>query len=67
MTANETYQSKREEINARIAVLQAGLEVMDDLQSQNPKDWGFVGNAGHIMDALNDLMEFVEVPVELWK
>lgn len=59
MNATETYQARRQEIDAKIARLQDLLKDMDENQAADPKNWGFAGSAGHVSSELDAILDFI--------
>ena len=64
--AHQTYKAKRDEITHQIDRLLNGLAALDTDHYANPRDWGIVGNAGHVSAALADLLDFIEDKPELY-
>jgi len=54
-TSNELYNEKRKEIEKEIEILKRKLEVMDNEQQKDQKNYGYAGNCGHILEIINDL------------
>ena len=55
MNAHETYTERRKLIEKEIEILKQKLESMDICEKQGPRDWGYSGNAGYILDELQAL------------
>lgn len=60
MKSVEAYRAKKEETKELLSKLQAILEGMDSYQSKDPRDWGIVGDRGHVNEVLRDLVQGYE-------
>jgi hypothetical protein len=60
MTATQTYNKRRTEIDDLLIAIKSGLTMMDEVEADHPLDWGFAGNAGHIKATLTEILDFVE-------
>lgn len=56
MTATETYQARRQEIDAQLSRIQTLLNEWDMRQKGEQSNWGFAGSAGHIKAQLAEVI-----------
>jgi hypothetical protein len=56
MNATETYQARRQEINAKLIRIQDLLKTMDNNQADDRKNWGYAGSAGYIKEQLDGII-----------
>lgn len=58
-TATEAYSENTEAIRAAIRKLQAGLRRHKTEQAKSPRNWGFVGDTGHVLELVERTARFV--------
>ena len=58
-SADASYKAQRQAIDDQIGRLQSLLLAMDDRQSQDPRNWGFVGNASSTLEWLRDASQML--------
>jgi len=58
-TAAATYQTRRREIEAMIAMLQADLNAHAKEAAQDPRNWGFAGDLELVRTNLKQTMVFL--------
>lgn len=59
-TANTLYNERRYEIDREIEILKRKLEAMDNEQQKDQKNYGYVGNCGHIINILKEITDFLK-------
>ncbi len=60
-TAIERYADHYRDITALIALLRTELGMHNQKASQQPFEWGFASEAGHVRRALNEILMFLIV------
>ena len=55
--AASVYAERRQGIDKKIRELQSALAKLDRDQAKNSWNWGFAGDAGHVLNQLTELVE----------
>ena len=58
-TAQDAYVQHRKDITSLMLWLELELEKHQANASEHPKDWGFVGDLGHVREKLIEMMTFL--------
>ena len=58
-TASDTYAQHRKDITSLMLWLELELNKHQANASKHPKDWGFVGDLGHVREKLIEMMTFL--------
>jgi len=58
-TAAETYGNTRNRIDTKLAKLQEALAKHAAQQKEEPRNWGYAGDLGHVEEMLDGLSEFL--------
>ena len=58
-SAREAFGQNLQTIDEQIAHIKEQLENMSVAFSQSPKDWGYPGSLGYVMEKLNEINEFL--------
>lgn len=58
-TAAEAYTENIQAIEVAISKLREGLKQHGYEQAKAPKNWGFVGDAGHVLGLLEQAARFI--------
>ena len=56
-SAQEAFEQNRQTIDEQIARIKEQLETFSDAFSQTPKNWGYPGSLGYVMEKLNEISE----------
>jgi len=59
LTAAQTYDSRFNNIQAEIAVLQKKLEAHNRKQAMDQKNWGHAGDLAHVESLMNQINSFL--------
>ena len=65
-SAIDAFKHNQETITQQLAQIDGQLENMFWQFADKPKDWGYPGSQGRVMELLNEIIEFLG-PVELPK
>ena len=57
--ADKEYQRMRKVIDSRLKMINRLLKEEDKRQKADPRNWGFVGDLGHIEELLSEIGEFL--------
>ena len=56
-SAKEAFEQNQQAIDEQIAHIKEQLETFSNAFSQTPKNWGFPGSLGYVMEKLNEISE----------
>jgi ElaB/YqjD/DUF883 family membrane-anchored ribosome-binding protein len=59
-SADRRYQELKTEVESQLEELRKRLEKHHAQQANSQKDWGNVGNLGHVSQNLKEILEFLE-------
>lgn len=57
--ADADYKKRSREVRQTLKNIEKRLNVHDKKQSRDPKNWGYVGNMGHIKELLEEVASFI--------
>jgi len=57
--ATDAYRAARERLDRQIKQIQDLLHAHANKQQADSRNWGFAGDLGHVVDVLNDAIEFL--------
>ena len=57
--ATTAYRTARERVDRQIAQIQALLQRHASKQTAAPANWGYAGDVNHVVEILNDALEFL--------
>tara|TARA_R100001086_G_scaffold235601_1_gene158587 strand:+ start:203 stop:445 length:243 start_codon:yes stop_codon:yes gene_type:complete len=55
--ADKMYKERRKEIDRLVKSLQTSLKKMDAKQKKDPKNYGYAGSAGRLVDEMKDMLQ----------
>lgn len=58
-TSESAYQKRRNLIAIRISEINSCLIGQDERFKRDPKNWGYPGNLGHVLELLDEVVEFL--------